>query len=118
MADAVLGIVALLQLLEARIIFGAVVSHWPVFESKVRIVCVMVCDPGLRNMIAYPPYRFSENRRVRDRFPVGLRLAQVRESAMWIGAFHVAGNGASQSVDLKNQSRNSQDFFKNTRQGR
>ena len=50
---------------------------------------------------------FSKNRRVRGRFPVCLRLAQVRESAMRIGTFHVVGNGATQSVDLKNQSRNS-----------
>ena len=67
----------------------------------------MACDSGLRNMIAHPTYRFSKNRRVRGRFPVCLRLAQVRESAMRIGAFHIAGNGAAQSIDLKNQSRNS-----------
>src|SRR6267154_126026 len=106
MVDAVLGIVALFQLLEARIIFCAVISCWPIRESKVWIVCVMACDSGLGNMIAHPTYRFSKNRRVRGGFPVCLRLAQVRESAMRIGAFHIAGNGAGQSVDLKNQSRN------------
>ena len=99
--------VPLFQLLKARVIFCAVISRWPIRESKVWIVCVMACDPGLRNMIAHPTYRFSKNRRVRGRFPVCLRLAQVRESAMRIGAFHIAGNGATQSIDLKNQSRNS-----------
>src|SRR5207247_3551648 len=58
MADAILRIVSLFQLLEARIIFCAVISRWPVFESKVRIVCVMACDPGLRTMSAHPTYRF------------------------------------------------------------
>src|SRR6267154_5993900 len=107
MAYAVLKIVPLLQLLKARIIFCAVISGWPIRESKVRIVCVMTCDSGLRDMIAHPTYCFSKNRRVRGRFPVSLRLTQVRESAMRIGAFHVVGNGAAQSIDLKNQSRNS-----------
>ena len=107
MVDAILRIVPLFQLLKARIIFCAVISGWLIGESKVWIVCVMACNSGLGNMIAHSTYRFSKNRRVRGRFPVCLRLAQVRESAMRIGAFHVVGNGATQSVDLKNQSRNS-----------
>ena len=61
MADAVLGIVPLFQLLEARIIFCAVISGWPVCESKIRIVCVMPCDPGLRDMIANPAYRLPKS---------------------------------------------------------
>ena len=65
MVDAILRIVPLFQLLKARIIFCAVISGWPIRESKVRIVCVMACDSGLRNMIAHPTYRFSKNRRVR-----------------------------------------------------
>ena len=116
MVDAILRIVPLLQLLEARVIFCTVISRWPIRESKVRIVCVMACDSGLRNMIAHPTYRFSKNRCARGGFPVSLRLTQVRESAMWIGAFHVVGNGAAESIDLKNQSRNSQDLFENTGQ--
>src|SRR6266404_6057382 len=107
MVDAILRIVPLFQLLKARVVFCAVISRWPIRESKVWIVCVMACDSGLGNMIAHPTYRFSKNRRVRGRFPVCLRLAQVRESAMRIGASHVVGNGAAQSIDLKNQSRNS-----------
>src|SRR5882757_1520267 len=107
MAYAVLRIVSFFQLLQARIILCTVISRWPIRESNVWIVCVMACDTGLRNMIAHPTYRFSKTRRVRGRFPVSLRLAQVRESAMRIGAFHVAGNGAAQSINLKNQSRNS-----------
>ena len=43
---------------------------------------------------------------MRSRFPVRLRLAEVPKSAMWIGAFDVAGDGAAKSIDLKNQSRN------------
>src|SRR5436309_15776235 len=107
MVDAIVRIVPLFQLLKARIIFCAVISGWPVCESKVRIVCVMACDSGLGNMIAHPTYRFSKNRRVRGRFPVCLRLAQVKESAMRIGAFHVVGNGGAQSMHLKNESRHS-----------
>src|SRR4030095_11556677 len=107
MADAVLRIVPLFQLLEARIIFCAVISRWPVCERKIWVVRVMVCDPGLRNVIANPTYRLSKNRRVRCRFPICLSLAEVRERAMRIGPFHVAGNGATKSIDLKNQSRNS-----------
>src|SRR5262245_12231094 len=106
MADAVLRIVQPFQLLETRIIFCAVISRWPVCERKIWIVRVMVCDPGLRDMIAHPTYRLAKNRRVRGRFPVCLRLAKIRKTAMRIGAFHVAGNGATKSIDLKNQSRN------------
>src|SRR5919198_4601461 len=106
MVDAVFRIVPLFQLLKARIIFCAVVSRWPVCERKVRIVRVMVCDPGLRDMIAHPAYRIPKTRCMRSRFPVCLRLAQVRKSAMRIGAFHVVGYSASQGIDLKNQSWN------------
>src|SRR5437764_12138423 len=105
MVDAILRIVPLFQLLEARIIFCAVISGWPIGESKVWIACAMACNSGLGNMIAHSTYRFSKNRRVRGRFPVCLRSAQARESAMRIGAFHIAGNGAAQIIDLKNQSR-------------
>ena len=79
MVDAILRIVPLFQLLKARIIFCAVISCWPVCESKVRIVYVMSCDPGLRNMIAHPTYRLSKNSRVRERFPVWLRLTHITE---------------------------------------
>ena len=103
MANAVLRIIPLFQLLEARVIFCAVIGRWPVCKSSIGIVCVMVCDPGSRNMIAHPAYRLSKNRRVRGRFPVCLRFAQVRESAMRIDSFYIVGNGAAQSVDLKNQ---------------
>src|SRR6476661_9128697 len=102
MVNAILRIVPLFQLLKTRIIFCAVISRWPIRKSKVWVVCVMASDSGLRDMIAHPTYRFSKNRRVRGRFPVCLRFSQVRESAMLIGAFYVAGNGAAQSIDLKN----------------
>src|SRR4029077_613296 len=100
MVDAILRIVPLFQLLEARIIFCAVISGWPIRERKVWIVCVMACNSRLRNMMPQPTYRSSKSRRVRGRSPVCLGLAQVRESAMRIGSFHVAGNGAAQSIDL------------------
>src|SRR5262245_23774200 len=106
MADTVLGVVPLFQLLEASIVFCAVISRWPISESKIGIVCIMTCDPGLRNVIAHPAYRFSKNRSVRGRFPVCLGFAQIRESAMRIGAFYIAGNGAAQGINLKNQARN------------
>src|SRR5262249_3714024 len=95
MTDAVPRIVALLQLLEARVILCAVISGWPILESKIGIVCVMTCDPGSGNMIAHPTYPLSKGCRVRVRSPICLRLAQVRESAMRVGSFHVGGDGAS-----------------------
>src|SRR5262245_22444567 len=61
MADAVIRIVTLFQLLKTRIIFFAIISRWPVFESKVRIVYVMVCNSSLRDMIAYSAYRLSKS---------------------------------------------------------
>src|ERR1044072_2588756 len=107
MPDAILRIVSLFQLLKARVIFCAVISRWPVCESKIGIVCVMPGHSGLRDMVANPAYRLPKNPRVRGRFPVCLSLAQIRESAMRVGTFHVAGNGAAESIDLKNQSQNS-----------
>ena len=74
----------------------------------------MTGDTGLRDMIAHPIDRFSKPSRMRGRFPVCLRLAQVRERAVRIGALHIVGNGAAESIDLKNQSRNSQDLFENS----
>ena len=57
-ADAVLRIVPLFQLLQMRIVFCAVISGWPIGESKIWIVCVMAYDSSLGNMIAYSTYRF------------------------------------------------------------
>ena len=65
MADAVLRIVPLFQLLEACIIFFAVIGGWPIFESKVGIVRVMPRDSGLRDVIAHPSDRLLQNRRMR-----------------------------------------------------
>src|SRR4030095_16377647 len=106
MADAVCRIVPPFQLLKARIILCAVISAWPVCESKIRIVRVMPRDPGLSDVAAYPAYRFSKGCCVRGRFPVCLSLAQIRKSAVRICAIYVARNGAAQSVDLKNQTGN------------
>ena len=57
MADAVVRVEPLFELLEARIIFCAVISGWPIGESKVWIVCVVAYDSGSGNMIAHSTYR-------------------------------------------------------------
>src|SRR5258708_12268945 len=106
MVDEILRIVPLFQLLQARIIFCAVISGWPIGESKVWIVCVMACDSGLGNMIAHPTYRFSKNRRVRGRFPVCLRLAPVMESPMRKAAFPVLLHSPPQTIHFKNTATN------------
>jgi len=116
MADAVLRIVPPFQLLEARIIFCPVISRWPIFESKIRIVCVVTRDSGFRDVSAHPTYRLLKDRPVPGRFPVCLGLAQVRKSAMRICAIHIGGNRAAQSIDLKNHTWKTQDLFENTGQ--
>src|SRR5689334_5809273 len=78
----------------------------------------MACHSGFGDVITHPTDRFSKSRSVRGRFPVCLRLAQIAESAMWISSFHIAGNGATEGVDLENQSRHTQDFLEDPGQRR
>ncbi len=99
-SHAVLRVVTPFQLLEAHIIFFAVISHWPIFESTVRIVCVMAGDLGLRNINAHPTYCLLKYRRVRGRSSICLGLAQVRKSAVRIGSAIVL-NGRRATAKLR-----------------
>ncbi len=116
MSDAVFGIVPLFDLLEAAIVFFAVVRGGPLFERDIRVVCVMARNAGFGKGVANLCGRCQATVGSAWTLPVGLLFSEIWEGSMRVGTGGSLRDCAAEGVYLEDDAGGPQDLFEDAGQ--